>query len=87
MIAQRIPPTLSLMILTLLISVSVALGISYERGEGVRRDNVPALMWLTLAAAQGNKESEKARDNVSTRMTQGQIAEAQRLAKEGKPTH
>jgi hypothetical protein len=55
--------------------------------EGVRRDNVSALMWLTLAAAQGDKEAEKARDNVSTRMTQGQIAEAQRLAKKWKPTH
>jgi uncharacterized protein len=63
------------------------LGISYERGEGVRRDNVFALVWLTLAAAQGVKEAEKARDNVSTRMTQSQIAEAQRLAKEWKPTH
>lgn len=61
------------------------LGIMYDKGEGVPQDYVQAHMWLNLAAAQGYKESSDARDQVAGEMSQSQIEEAQRLAREWKP--
>ena len=42
-------------------------------------------MWVSLSAAQGEKESVKARDIIAKLMTPDQLAEAQRLAREWKP--
>ena len=42
-------------------------------------------MWLNLAAAAGNKDAAKDRDEITARMTRAQIAEAQKLAREWKP--
>jgi hypothetical protein len=39
-----------------------------------------------LAAAQGEQDAVKGRDDVAKLMTQAQIAEAQKLAREWKPT-
>jgi uncharacterized protein len=41
-------------------------------------------MWLSLAAAGGNFTAE--RDFIAAKMTPAQIAEAQKLAREWKPT-
>jgi TPR repeat protein len=60
------------------------LGIMYENGEGVVQDYAEAHKWLNLAAAQGNKDAQKDRDRITKSMTQNQIAEAQRLAREWK---
>ena len=63
-----------------------ALGIAYYRGLGVPQDFVIAHMWLNLAASSGGyKNAAKHRAKVSTMMTTGQIAEAQRLAREWRP--
>ena len=66
------------------------LGISYATSEGVPLDWVAAHMWLSLAAAQASAEDRdrfaKARDAAAAEMTSKQIAEAQRLAREWKPT-
>ena len=62
------------------------LGVMYAEGRGVAQDYVQANMWFNLAAAQGNKEAVKARDDLTAKMTPAQIAEAQRLAAEWKPT-
>jgi hypothetical protein len=43
-------------------------------------------MWYNLAAAQGDKDAAKARDELTAKMTPAQIAEAQRLARQWKPT-
>ncbi len=59
------------------------LGYTYEEGMGVPKDYVLAYMWLNLAAAQGNKDE---RDDLAQHMTPEQIAEAQKLAREWKPT-
>jgi Sel1 repeat len=48
-----------------------SLGISYERGERVRQDNIPASDVAHACGRARGKEAEKARDNVSTRTTQG----------------
>jgi TPR repeat protein len=68
-------------------------GIMYAHGQGVPRDDVQALKWLDLASSHSGA-SEKAtreravrnRDKLAARMTPAQIAEAQKLAREWKPT-
>jgi Sel1 repeat len=65
-----------------------ALGIHYEKGEGVRQDHIQAHMWLDLAARQqptygANPAASALRDGIAAaKMTQEQISEAQRLARE-----
>jgi TPR repeat protein len=62
----------------------ISLGILYSMGQGVSRDYVIA--WLSLVAG-GDKKGAEARNNVNRRhMTPRQIAEAQKLAREWKPT-
>jgi S1-C subfamily serine protease len=61
------------------------LGSMYYRGEGVPQDYVQAHMWLNLAAAQGDKLASEARALVVGKMSQSQIEEAQRRAREWKP--
>ncbi len=63
----------------------VALAILYEQGEGVPQDYAQAHMWYNLAGANGNADGIKNRDRIARKMTPGQIAEAQRLAREWKP--
>jgi hypothetical protein len=43
-------------------------------------------MWSNLAAAKGYQAAEKKRDLLEQRMTPAQITEAQKLAREWKPT-
>ena len=62
-----------------------SLGTLYAGGLGVPQDYVLAHMWFNLAAAGGNDAGASNRDNISTKMTPAQIAEAQRLAREWKP--
>ena len=42
-------------------------------------------MWFNLAAATGDEDARKARENVAARMTREQIAEAQARARERRP--
>lgn len=69
----------------------VNLGSMYEKGVGVSQDSMQAHMWFSLAyynatdAAIRDVASEL-RDEVAAKMTPDQIAEAQRLAREWKPT-
>ncbi len=62
------------------------LGFMYVYGRGVPQDYVLAHMWFNLAAAAGGTSGAKTRDFVAAKMTDAQIAEAQRLAREWKPT-
>jgi TPR repeat protein len=64
----------------------LALGAMYADGKGVPQDYVLAHMWFNLAAASGNENAVKGRDMVAAKMTPAQIAEAQKLAREWKPT-
>jgi TPR repeat protein len=65
------------------------LGEMYAEGLGVPQDYVQAHLWFNLAASQSeitpNREA-KARDDLAAKMTPAQIAEAQRMAREWKPT-
>jgi hypothetical protein len=58
----------------------------YVIGHGVPQDNVIAHMWFNLAAAGGSKNGAWALATLSEKMTPGQIVEAQKLAREWKPT-
>ena len=61
------------------------LGVLYWNGQGLPQDAVLAYMWLHLAAAQEPNAVEE-RDAAASQMTPDEIAEAQRLAREWKPT-
>jgi TPR repeat protein len=62
------------------------LGHMYNGGLGVPQDYAIAHMWFNLAAAGGEKDAAKHREIVAKQMTPAQIAEAQKLAREWKPT-
>ena len=61
------------------------LGVMYWNGQGVPQDVVLAYMWLSLAAAQ-EPDAVEERDVAASQMTRDEIAEAQRLAREWKPS-
>ncbi|MBW1801682.1 MAG: SEL1-like repeat protein [Deltaproteobacteria bacterium] len=61
------------------------LGHMYAAGKGVLQDYVLAHKWFNLAAALGNAKAATARDKIAQVMTTGQIAEAQKLAREWTP--
>jgi len=52
----------------------------YERGLGAPQNFVEAHRWYNIAASLGHAEARKARDELGTRLTTDQLAEAQRLA-------
>ncbi|MBF0460390.1 MAG: SEL1-like repeat protein [Magnetococcales bacterium] len=62
------------------------LGLNYAIGQGVPQDYVQAHMWLNLAASQGDEATIKTRDIVANLMTPAQLAQAQELARNWKPT-
>ncbi len=58
------------------------LGLLYANGQGVPQDFVLAHKWLNLAAMSGNRSAKDIRREVSMDMSAGEIAEAQKLARE-----
>jgi uncharacterized protein len=62
------------------------LGTLYAVGRGVPKDYVIAYMWFSLSVAQRFKDAAKMRDDLAQYMTPEQIAEAQKRAREWKPT-
>ena len=62
------------------------LGIMCFLGKGVPHDIVHAYMWFKLGEANGDLGAAAFRAMVAERMTPWQIAEAQKLTREWKPT-
>ena len=58
------------------------IGFMYDHGSGVPQDYVLAHKWMNLAAAQDRYGAAEYRRLLESNMTSGQIAEAQRLARE-----
>jgi uncharacterized protein len=69
-----------------LAAAQLFLGLQYDKGLGVPQDFILAYMWLNLSAGQGKEEAVQYRNMVAAKMTPAQIAEAQKLAREWKPT-
>ena len=69
----------------------LGLGLMYVAGKGVLQDYTRAHMWLNLAAAKASHSrirelAVEGRDRVASLMTGAQVLEAQRLAREWRPT-
>lgn len=65
------------------------LGVAYENGEGVIKDDVLAYANYAIAARTGNKEYAEYRDSVGAKLPPSQLREALALAADwqvGKPT-
>ena len=62
------------------------LGTMYAQGGGVPQDYVLAHMWFNLSVAHGDEKVVTLRDHTARKMTPDQLAEAQRLAREWKPS-
>ena len=58
------------------------LGLAHSTGQGVDVDYVAAHKWFNLAAIKGSELAKSWRAQISAEMNVGQIAEAQRLARE-----
>ena len=63
------------------------LGILYAEGKGVIKDAVRAYMWLSLASLDGIDGAAGGRDLIEKEMSSGQIADAERLAREWMEKH
>jgi TPR repeat protein len=61
------------------------LGSMYEFGLGVPKDYVQAYMWYNLSAAE-IVDNGKIRDELEKVMTSAQVAQAQKLSREWRPT-
>jgi len=57
------------------------LGRLYARGNGVIQDFVSAHQWFNLAAANGHRQADAARESLAVQMTAEQIAAAQQAAR------
>lgn len=58
------------------------LGIQYATGLDVEADLVAAHKWFNLAAMRGNRAALAHRSELAREMSPGQIAQAQKLARE-----
>jgi len=61
------------------------LGDLYANGQGVPKDYVKSYKWLILAQKAGTTKTSNRIDQLMPLMTQDQIAEGQRLAREWRP--
>src|SRR5690242_11615796 len=58
------------------------LGLIYRTGYGLAIDHVQSYVWLNLAAAAGIQEAASARDEVMRSLSNKQLAQAQKTARE-----
>jgi TPR repeat protein len=68
-----------------------SVALMYEKGEGVPQDYAQAHLWYNLSAsrapeAKGRAIAVEGRNDMAAKMTPAQIIEAQRLAREWKPS-
>jgi len=61
------------------------LGVLFAMGKGVARNDVEAYKWLQIALDRGYIGAKGNQEALSKRMTEGQIAEAKKLAAAWKP--
>ena len=64
-----------------LVKAQSNLGFSYAKGKGIPQDFLRGHMWSNIAAAGGDTDAIKIRDELATMITKEQIAEAQAMAR------
>jgi TPR repeat protein len=64
------------------VDAQFSLGNAYVTGDGVERNGVLGYMWLDVATMQGHEFAKGFRDIAVRLMTEEQIAEAQKIARE-----
>jgi TPR repeat protein len=64
-----------------------ALGMLYSSGRSVPLDLVAAHKWFNLAAKRGNREAAQHRHDIAGQMSAGEIAAAQRAARDWQIRH
>jgi TPR repeat protein len=64
----------------------MTLGVMNREGHGVPQNNVRAHMWLSISAQQGNPNASIHLEGLAPKMSEDEIAEAQKLAEEWKPS-
>jgi uncharacterized protein len=62
------------------------LGLMYTEGQRVLQDYALAHMWFNLCGSSGDKDCIKNRNIIEKKMSKSQIEEAQRMARNWKPT-
>ena len=65
----------------------LTIGVMYTEGHGVPQSNVTAHMWFSLSAQQGNPSARFRLDALAPLMGEDEIAEAQTLADDWKPSY
>jgi TPR repeat protein len=63
------------------------LGLMYCAGRDVELDLVSAHKWFNLAATRGNEDAKRYRMEIAHEMSEAEIAEAQRQAREWLSRH
>jgi len=63
------------------------LGMAYSTGRDGAADLISAHKWFNLAAAKGSREALRYRREVAAEMSEEEVAEAQRAAREWLCTH
>jgi TPR repeat protein len=61
------------------------LGVAYGNGQGVSQDFVQSYMWFEVSAAHGYSDAIQGRNAAAKQMTDVQVEEAQKLARDWKP--
>ena len=61
------------------------IAVLYARGLGLTQDLVQSFVWFGAAAAQGDDDAGKKRDDVATKLSAGDLARAKSLAASFKP--
>ncbi len=69
------------------VKAQVNLGEMYKNGQGVTQDYIEALKWFNISSANGKSISITHINYITKKMTQEQIAEAQKLAREWMEKH
>jgi TPR repeat protein len=67
------------------VEAQVLLAALFLTGEGVKKDETAAYMWLSVEGSRGDADAKRLRDILSRHMSSEQIANAEKLAKEWKP--
>jgi uncharacterized protein len=62
--------------------IFIQLGLAYATGRVVPADRIAAHKWFNLAAVKGCKDAVRLRRELSEEMTEADIAEAQRAARQ-----